>query len=216
MMDDLTKNSEEGRIKVASLKSNLANTQKNFEGKVEGMIKTNYLQKKLDFEKEFMSWVDKNPVRKEKYGTVFGDEKKYYEILAKTKHKDNVLGWFGGLSGTPISAAIQIYNITKEIEKPESERQPGITSATFDRIKEQVPLNYANYYEPVDKALMIRTIKMAAALPVGQKINGIKYITEAEMTPEAIVEELLAKVQNLMTLIMLFQLLENHLQSWKR
>ena len=189
MIDDLTKNSEEGRIKVASLKSNLANTQKNFEGKVEGMIKTNYLQEKIDFEKEFMSWVDKNPVRKEKYGTVFSDEMKYYtDLLEKTKHKDNVLGWFGGLSGTPLSAAIQIYNITKEIEKPESERQPGITSATFDRIKEQVPLNYANYYEPVDKALMIRTIKMAAALPVGQKINGIKYITEAQMTPEAIVE----------------------------
>ncbi|MCJ7554503.1 MAG: S46 family peptidase, partial [Ignavibacteriaceae bacterium] len=103
MIDDLTKNSEEGRIKVASLKSNLANTQKNFEGKVEGMIKTNYLQEKIDFEKEFMSWLDKNPARKEKYGTVFSDEKKYYDILEKAKQKDNVLGWFGGLAGTPLS-----------------------------------------------------------------------------------------------------------------
>jgi hypothetical protein len=187
--EDLTKDSEEGKIKVASLQRGLANTQKNFEGKVEGMIKTNYLQKKIDFEKEFMSWLDKNPAQKEKYGTIFSDEKKFYDILEKTKHKDNVLGMFGGLAGEPLSAAIQIYNITKEIEKPESERRPGITEETLDRIKEQIPLNYANYYEPVDKALMIRTIKMAADLPVDQKINGLKYVTGVEIMPDAFVEE---------------------------
>ena len=187
--EDLTKDSEEGKIKVASLQRGLANTQKNFEGKVEGMIKTNYLQEKLDFEKEFMSWLDKNPALKEKYGTIISDEKKYYDILEKTKYKDNVLGMFRGLAGTPLSAAIQIYNITKEIEKPESERRPGITIETLDRIKERIPLNYANYYEPVDKALMIRTINMAAELPVDQRINGIKYLTDSKMMPEAIVED---------------------------
>ncbi len=187
--EDLTKDSEEGKIKVASLQRGLANTQKNFEGKVEGMIKTNYLQDKIDFEKEFMSWLDTNPALKEKYGTIISDEKKYYDILEKTKQKDNVLGMFGRFAGTPLSAAIQIYNITKEIEKPESERQPGITIETFDRIKEQVPLNYANYYEPVDKALMIRTINMAAELPVDQRINGVKYLTDIEMMPDAVVED---------------------------
>lgn len=186
--EDLTQNSEVGKIKVASLQRGLGNTQKNFEGKVEGMIKTNYLQKKLDFEKEFMSRLDKNPAQKEKYGTVFSDEKKFYDILEKTKLKDNVLGMFGGLAGTPLSVAIQIYNITKEIEKPEGERQPGITKETLEQIKEQIPLNYANYYEPVDKALMIRTIKMAAELPADQRINGIKYITDVKMMPDAIVE----------------------------
>jgi len=85
--EDLTKDSEDGKIKVASLQRGLGNTQKNFEGKVEGMIKTNYLQKKLDFEKEFMVWHDKNPAQKEKYGTIFSDEKKFYDILEKTKHK---------------------------------------------------------------------------------------------------------------------------------
>jgi hypothetical protein len=188
LTEDLTENSEEGKIKVASLQRGLENTQKNFEGKVEGMIKTNYLQKKIDFEKEFMSWLDKNPAQKEKYGTIFSDEKKFYDILEKTKLKDNVLGMFGELSGTPLSVAIQIYNITKEIEKPETERQPGITKETFDRIKEQIPLNYANYYEPVDKALMVRTIKMAANLPADQRINGLKYITDNKMMPDAIVE----------------------------
>lgn len=189
IMDDLTKDSEEGRIKVASFRSGLANTQKNFEGKVEGMIKTNYLKKKLEFEKEFLAWLDKNPSKKELYGNVFLEEKKFYDVLEKTKSKDNVRGMFGGLAGTPLSTAIQIYNITKELEKPESERQPGITNEILDQMKQQMPFAYANYYEPVDKALMVRTIKMAANLPADQRINGIKYITDIKMMPETLVDE---------------------------
>lgn len=186
--EELTKDSEEGKIRVANLQRGLANTQKNFEGKVEGMIKTNYLEKKLHFEQEFMSWLDKNPVLKEKYGTVFSDEKKFYDILGKTKQRDNVLGLAGGLSGTPLSTAIQIYSITKELEKPESKRQPGITPQTLDRLKQQIRFFYSNYYEPVDKALMVRFIKMAASLPADQRINGLKYVTDVKMIPETIVD----------------------------
>lgn len=186
--EDLTKDSEKGKIKVVSLQRGLANTQKNFEGKVEGMIRTNYLQKKLDFEKESMNWLEKNPAQREKYSTIFSDEKKFYYILEKTKQKDNVLGLFGRLSGTPLRAAIQIYNITKEIEKPESERQPRITNKTLDELKEQIPLFYASYYKPVDKALMIRTIKMATDLPFDQRINGLKYVIDVKMMSDAIVE----------------------------
>ncbi len=189
IMDELTKNSEEGRIKVASLRYGLSNTRKNFEGKLEGMIKTNYLQKKIDFEKEFINWVDKNAERKVKYGSIYSDEKKYYDVLEKTKDKNNILGLFGGLAGTPLSTAIQIYNLVKEIEKPEKERQPGITGATLDRVKEQIPFAFANYFEPVDKAMMSRAIRMAKALPANQKINGLAYVIESEKTPEAIVEE---------------------------
>lgn len=186
--EELTKDSEEGKIRVANLQRGLANTQKNFQGKVEGMIKTNYLEKKLHFEQEFMNWLDKNPALKEKYGNIFSDEKKFYEILEKTKQRDIVLGLAGGLSGTPLSTAIQIYSITKELEKPESERQPGITPQTLERLKQQIPFFYSNYYEPVDKALMVRFIKMAAVLPADQRIHGLKYVTDIKMMPESIID----------------------------
>ncbi len=190
IMDDLTKDSPEGKIKVASLRYGLSNTLKNFEGKVAGMKKTNYLGKREQFEKEYMDWLNKNPSLKEKYGKVFSDEKVFYDELAKTKLKDDLLGNLGGLSGAPLSVAMQIYNITKEIEKPESERQPGLTSEVFEELKENIPFFYSNYFEPVDKAMFVRSIKIAAQLPADQRITGLKYITDIKMMPEQIVEQM--------------------------
>lgn len=190
LMDDLTKEDDEGRIKVASLRYGLSNTQKNFEGKVEGMIKTDFLKKKYEFEKDFMTWLDSNPALKQKYGTVISDEKKLYDdLLAGTKQKDNVLGLFGGLTGTPMNVALQIYNIAREFEKPENERQPGIDENMINQFKGQLPFIYANYYEPVDKALMLRAVKMAAQLPADQRIKGLKHIADVKMMPEQIIEE---------------------------
>ncbi|NWF49095.1 MAG: S46 family peptidase [Ignavibacteriaceae bacterium] len=189
LMDELTKNSEEGQLKVAAFKSGLANTLKNSEGKVEGMIKINYLQKKLDFEKKFLDWLAENPDLKAKYGSVFSDEKKLYDELQKNKQKDNVLGILGGLAGTPLSLAIQIYNSAKEFDKPESERQSGFTPEALENFKRQVSFQYANYFMPVDKALMVRGLKMASMLPEGQKLNGISNLMIGGKTPEEIVEE---------------------------
>lgn len=190
LMDDLTKDDEEGKIKVASLRYGLSNTLKNFEGKVEGMIKTDFLNRKHEFERDFMKWLDKNPSLKTKYGTVLSDEKKLYDdLLAGTKQKDNVLGLFGGLTGAPMNIALQIYNIARELEKPENERQPGIDENMINQFKGQLPFIYANYYEPVDKALLLRAVKMAAQLPADQRINGLKFITDVKMMPEQIIEE---------------------------
>lgn len=190
LMDELTKDDEDGKIKVASLRYGLSNTLKNFEGKVEGMIKTDFLNKKYEFEKEFLNWLNKNPSLRAKYGTVLNDEKKLYDdLLADTKQKDNVFGLFGGLAGTPLNVAIQVYNIAKEFEKPVGERQPGVDENMVNQFKAQIPYIYANYYEPVDKALLVRAIKMAAKLPANQRINGLKYITDVKMMPEQIIEE---------------------------
>jgi hypothetical protein len=176
LMDELTKNDPAGKIKVASLVKGLANAMKNYQGKVEGMKKTNFLQKKIDFEKEFNTWANSTPSNKEKYSTILVREKEQYKMLEKTKDRDNVYGLFQGLAGLQLSVASQIYYIAREMEKPETERQPGLTE---DAIKESIDglqYPYADYYEPADKALLVRALKMATALPADQRITGLEYI----------------------------------------
>jgi hypothetical protein len=49
---------------------------------------------------------------------------------------------------------------------------------------------YNDYYEPVDKAMLLRVLKMAEALPAEQRIAGLEYIfTGSGMTPEQWVEK---------------------------
>ncbi len=176
LCDELTKKDPAGKLKVASLTKGLANAMKNYQGKVEGMKKTNFLQKKIDFEKEFLKWANSTPANKEKYSTILSREKEQYKKLGDTKDRDNIYGIFQGLAGLQLSIAIQIYAFAREMEKPVGERQPGLTAEAIQEAMEGLQYPYADYYEPVDKALLVRALKMAGALPAGQRITGLEYI----------------------------------------
>lgn len=190
LAEELTKNDPEGKLKVASLTKDLANVMKNYQGKVDGMKKTRFLQNRLDFEKEYLTWATSTLERKTKYAGILSKEKLYYDILEKTKDRDNIFGVLQGLSGTMFNVASQIYNLAKEMEKPVSEREPGLTDESITEFAEGLTYTYNDYYEPVDKALLVRVLKMAAALPPGQRITGLEFIlTGAGKTPEQWVDE---------------------------
>lgn len=177
MIEEITKNDREGRIKISNLFEGLANVRKNYEGKLEGMQKTNFLQKKIHFEQEFMNWVNGSPDRKTKYGDVLKKEKEQYDnLLRKTKDRDNILGMMQGLSGTPLTAAYRLLYLKSENEKSESDRDPTLTTEVYERQLNNIKNVYYNAYEPVDKALLVRTLKMADNLDTEQRIKGVEYI----------------------------------------
>jgi hypothetical protein len=176
LLHETTKDNQEGWLKVASLENGLANGLKNYQGKVDGMNKTNYVQKKLDFEKDFITWASKNPVTKEKYAGLIAEEAKEYVVLRKTRDRDNVMGIMQGLAGVEFGVAGTVYTIIKELEKPEKERQPGFSAEDVQDFNDNIQYNYANFYEPSDKAMLIRALKMADALPADQRITGLEYI----------------------------------------
>ncbi len=176
LMKELTKNDPEGKIKVAGLNQGLANTMKNYQGKVEGMKRTNFVQDKIDFEKDFNKWVNSSPDTKTKYGSIIDDITKEYSVIKKTKDRDNLLGVLGGLSGTNLSVANQAWFLATELEKPKKERQPGIDENTAGEIINYLQYQYANYYLPLDKAMLTRSLKMASELPADQRIEGLDYI----------------------------------------
>ena len=188
--DELTKNDPAGKLKVASLNQGLANAMKNFQGNVDGMNKTHFLQKKRDYEKEFLTWANASPDRKAKYADILLKEKAQYDLIAKTKDRDNLFGLLQGLSGTMINVASQIYNLAKEMDKPEEDRQPGLTQETLDDYAEELTYAYNDYFEPVDKAMLLRVMNMAAALPSDQRITGLDNILSASgKTPEQWVDD---------------------------
>lgn len=190
LCEDLTKNDPAGELKVASLVKGLANAMKNYEGNIEGMKKTHFLQKKLDFEKEFMAWANSTPERKSRYSEILAREKQQYDLLAKTADRDNVFTILTGLAGTMAGVAGQVYNIARELEKPEDQRQPGLTQEALKEFSEGLSYNYNDFYEPVDKAMLLRVLKMAEALPSDQRITGLDFIFNTkDVTTEEWVED---------------------------
>ena len=176
LMDELTKNNHAGELKVANFKKGLANAMKNNQGKLDGMKKTNFYQKKLDYEKDFVNWANSKPETRMKYADLLAKEKDEYKVLEKTKDRDQVFGLLQGLAGTPLSMAQQVIYVAQQREKSVSDKDPGFDEEMVSQIKENIDNTYANYFEPVDKALMVRALKMANELPRDQRITGVEYI----------------------------------------
>lgn len=176
LCDQLTKGNHEGQLKVASLVKGLANAMKNYQGKVDGMKKTHYYQKKLEFEKEFVKWANSKPETKAKYADILAKEKEEYKVLELTKDRDQVFGILQGLSGSPLAVAQQAIYYAQQRELPETERDPGFSEKMVDQNTEGLQYTYENYFEPVDKAMMIRTLNMARELPKDQRITGLEYV----------------------------------------
>lgn len=190
LLEETSKNDPDGKIKVANTIKGLANNLKNYQGKVDGMKKTNFLQKKIDFEKDFMKWVNSDAKRKAKYGDILKKEKDLYvNLLAKTKERNDVFGVFQGFASTQLSVAFRLYSIGLEVVKPESERRSGFTDKNIERLKSNAQFFYLNYFEPSDKALLVRALKMADRLPQESRIKGLEYIlTDKSQTIEQFVE----------------------------
>jgi len=189
--NELTKDDHAGELKVASLVKGLENTLKNYLGNIEGMKKTNFLGKKLVFENEFLEWAGSTPERKARYGDLLAKEKEQYDIIARTYDRDNVLGILQGiLAGTMTGVANNIYGLSVEMAKPEEERQPGITPEVLKEFAEGLTYTYNDYYEPVDRALLVRALKMAGTLKGDQRIKALDYILDnPSVTPEQWVEK---------------------------
>ncbi len=190
ILDEKTKDDPAGKLKVASLRAGLSNVWKNYEGKVAGFEKTDFLRKKLDFEEEYLKWANSSPETKEKYGSIISKEKEQYEVLARTRDRDYVVRILQGLSGTHLNVAGTIYLIARELEKPESERQPGLDETAVRETINNLQYTYSSYYKPVDRELMLRALRMAQALPPDQRITGIDYIVnDRSKTLEQFVDE---------------------------
>ncbi|MCA9734670.1 MAG: S46 family peptidase [Deferribacteres bacterium] len=172
LMDELTKDDPAGKIKVASLNASLNNVMKNYQGKVDGMKKTDFLGQKRAFERDLMAFIDSDKNLKKKYGQTLEKIKEQYEILGKTRLKDDILQ-MGRFSGTLAGIASQAYGIAKEMDKPESEREPGFDEKMVERTMKRIPTRYLGYFEPVDKAMLKRMLTKANELPSDQRLAGL-------------------------------------------
>ena len=215
LCDQLTKGNREGQIKEANLVKGLANTLKNYQGKLDGMKKTRFYEKKLAFEKEFVNWANSKPETKAKYADILEKEKAEYKLIEGTKLRDEVFGNFQGLAGTPINVAQQIIYFAQQRDKPEAERDPNYSDEAINQAADGLQFSYANYFEPVDKALMVRTLNMAKELPKDQRITGLEYVFSSSKPVNQFVDEAYksTKLTDLNTVRTMFKMSTKELQA---
>ena len=183
LLEKFSKDSKIARAKLAGLDSGLNNAMKYYQGMVDGMEGTNFVQKKLDFENEFVAFLKKDKKMFDKFGDILPKIKNQYEILAKFREQDDVFGRSMYLSGTVFGVARDIYFTVKEREKSKKERDPKFSEKDIKRMADRLHFKYMSFYEPADKAMLLKALKAADQLKGAQRINGFDYILKNKSLP---------------------------------
>lgn len=191
------KDSKIAMLKTAGIIKGLNNAMKNYQGNVEGMNRTNFLQHKIDFEKELMAFLKKDENLFKKYGSVLDNIKALYAEKTKTRELDDMLSLaLRRLSGAPASTAMWVYNTAKEREKPKKLRDPSFSESDNKRRLRRFQYTFMSYFEPAHKAMLVKTLTMADQLPEGNRIKGFEYILkDKSKTIEQWVDDMFAKTK---------------------
>ncbi len=115
-------NDPEFALNIVGEIQGLANTEKNYRGKMQGLERLKLIQKKQDEEKQLQSFIDSDPTLKEKYGTVLSEIDEVYKDAFATGRRNLVL--------LMLSRYVDYYRLAeifidykKEMLKPEAERK---------------------------------------------------------------------------------------------
>jgi hypothetical protein len=155
VIDAYMRKDEKIKIQYAAKYAGIQNAYKKWQGEILGLNATNALEKKRNYEKEFLRRVNANPQWKEKYGNVLADlEAAYNELKDYGYARDYFL---------EISSKIELFTIAGWINSLknayEKDGDKGY-EARLKQVKENAEGFYGEYNPEVDRNLFESLMKM--------------------------------------------------------
>ena len=115
-------NDPEFALNIVGEIQGLANTEKNYRGKMQGLERLNLIKQKQDEEKQLQKFIDSDPKLKEQYGTILNEIDEVYKDAFATGRRNLVLSM--------LSRNVDYYRLAeifidykKEMLKPDAERK---------------------------------------------------------------------------------------------
>jgi hypothetical protein len=176
MMGEFAKDSPIAKAKVAGIEKGLNNAMKNYQGQVEGMIRGDFLGRKLAFEKNLTEFLATDKSLQAKYGDVLEKIKKQHDFIAEYWDKDELFSLADSrrpLCGYAAGTAFKAYYTAGERAKPEKRRDPDFSEKDTARWVDGLDIMYMSYYEPADRALLKKWLERADKLPENLHMNEL-------------------------------------------
>jgi len=150
----------------------LANTMKNYRGKLLGMKRMHLVDNKQAEERLLQQFIEADPQRKALYGTVLEEIGKVYREMSDHAASELILDNLRS-SSQLLSYGFTLYESSIEMQKPDMERLPAYMERNLANTKQGLRTGLRNYYEPTDKAFLKHIVMQALALPENQRIDII-------------------------------------------
>jgi peptidase S46-like protein len=171
VIQESVKDRPEAALKYAGTESGLNNSLKYARGMVDSFAGSNMLAKKLALEKELAAWIDQDPVRKASYGNVVEELRAAFAVERKLREPD--LRYQLATRSELLSAAAQLYQLSREREKPDAERATGYRERNQEKIRQSLERLAHNFDLQVDRAVWKTFLLEYHQLPAGQRVASL-------------------------------------------
>ncbi len=192
-MEQLGKKDYALSIKYAARIKSLANTAKNFKGKLQGFKRAELSAKKREEEKQLQQYIDANSTLKSKYGNVIPRVNELYTDLMKYANRNMWLDQIYSVSPLiQASATLSNYKLIYQKLPNETAKKEFILSQKAN-IKKDLSKSLGRYDVNLDKLAMVKMFSDAVSfnsndmLPsVNKLINGRTSLSEIESLVEGL------------------------------
>jgi hypothetical protein len=174
MYEERGKNDPSFALNFASKIKGLANTEKNYRGKLAGIERLRLIEKKQSEEKQMQDFVDSNPQLKEKYGKVLGR----IDYVYKDIFNDGILPLFlAQLKRHLVLYKLgEIFNDYKKAQlEPDAQRKDIYKVKNFPGLRNQIDNLYSEYYPELEKKILKKLLN-----------DGIQHTEISALQPLAV------------------------------
>jgi hypothetical protein len=172
-----TQDRPDAALRYASVIAGLENSIKNFEGQLEAYSRRQTLETKRAEEREFLEWLGSGGREQER-----ADVEALLALIDEAReHRrgDYYLGLIvppnapvGGRfnrEGNVLAAALDIYRLAINRERPDAEREPGYQQRDEARIRARLEMLERRFDAAADRALLEHRVERYADLPAAER-----------------------------------------------
>jgi len=172
-------------LKHAARIKGLANTMKNYRGKLKGMKRLGLVERRREEEKRLQEFIAGDDKRRAEYGTILSDIEKIYREMRPRAESELIHGYLRS-SVNMVNYAFTLYEAAVERGKPDLERESAYMDRNFAQTKQRLLLSLRNYYEPTDKAIFRELLLRASKLDPSYRIQAVDEIFKGDFSEKAV------------------------------
>ncbi|MEK6553588.1 MAG: S46 family peptidase, partial [Bacteroidota bacterium] len=183
-MQELSAGSKELTLAFANRIKGLANTMKNYQGKIKGLKKINLVAQKQEEERQLQLFINSEPALKAKYGNLLEEIRIVFEKVNQNAQADLWLRQINNFSPT-LALATFVLDYTAEIQKPDAERIPAFQEKNIKQSLAQLESAKQNYNADFEETMLMRMLMDANGFKESSRILAVDEILEGNgVNPE--------------------------------
>ncbi len=165
-------------LKHASRIKSLANTMKNYRGKLKGLQRLGLVEQKRAQEQALQAFIDAAADRRQKYGTLLAEITQVYDEMTATAERDLLLQHLTNVS--LFRLALSVHEASRELQKPDLERLSAYMERNFGATRQNLQQAVTNYHEATDRIILQEMLLRAARLPANQRLAALADIVATD------------------------------------